>query len=88
MLWQVLQRLGVCGEMLAAVKSLYKDSELSVNIKGRVGPAVSSQTGVKQDCPLSTTLFGLFADGLHRYLQLYCPKMMNLRLQMALWSQI
>ena len=74
MLWQVLQLLGVCGQMLAAVKSLYKDGELSVNINSRVGPAVSSQTGVKQGCPLSPTLFGLFADGLHRYLQLYCPE--------------
>ena len=59
--------------MLAAVKSLYKDIELSVNINGRVGPTVSSQTGVRQGCPLSPTLSGLFADGLHRYLQLYCP---------------
>ena len=73
MLWQVLQRLGVCGEMLATVKSLHEDSELLVNINGRVGPAVSSQTGVRQDCPLSPTLSGLFADSLHWYLQLYCP---------------
>ena len=73
MLWQVLQRLGVCGGMLAAIKSVYKDSELMMNINGRVGPAVSSQTGVKQGCPLSPTLFEIFADGLHRYLKLYCP---------------
>ena len=74
MLWQVLQRLGVYGGMLAAIKSVYKDSELMMNINGRVGPAVSSKTGVKQGCPLSPTLFGLFADGLHRYQKLYCPR--------------
>ena len=73
MLWQVLQRLGVHDGMLAAIKSIYKDSELSMNINGRVGHAVASQNGVKQGCPLSPTLFGLFADGLHRYLKLYCP---------------
>ena len=73
MLWQVLLRLGIYGEMLAAIKSVYRDKELSVNINGRVGPAVSFQIIVKQGCPLSPTLFGLFADGLHRYLQLYCP---------------
>lgn len=39
MLWQVLQRLGIYGEMLAAIKSVYKDWELLVNINGRVGPA-------------------------------------------------
>ena len=33
-------------------------------------PALS-KTGVKQGCPLSPTLFGLFADGLHRFL-LHC----------------
>ena len=73
MLWQVLQRLGIHGGMLATIKSVYKDSELMMNINGRVGPAVTSQTGVKQGCPLNPTLFGLFADGLHRYLKLYCP---------------
>ena len=42
-----------------------------MNPNGRAGPAVSSQNGVKQGCPLSPKLFGLYADGLHRYLKLY-----------------
>ena len=58
---------------LSAIKSIYEDSELSMIISGRVGPAVSSQAGVKQGCPLSPMLFGLYADGLHQYLKLYCP---------------
>ena len=65
MLWQVVQPLGMHCGMLADIKSIFKDSELLININGRVGPVVSSQTGVKQGCPLSPTLFGLFDDGVH-----------------------
>jgi hypothetical protein len=68
LLWQVLQRLGVHGPMLAALQSLYKDSGLTININGRYGKTVHSHTGVKQGCPLSPTLFGLYIDGMHRFL--------------------
>ena len=68
LLWQVLQRLGVHGPMLAALQSLYHDSELTININGRVGKTVLSQTGVKQGCPLSPTLFGFYIDGMHHFL--------------------
>ena len=44
LLWQVLQRLGLHGPMLAAVQSLYKDSGLTININGRSGKTVLSQT--------------------------------------------
>ena len=59
--------------MLAAVKSLYATSSLAVKVGGRVGSPLPSQTGVKQGCPLSPTLFGLFLDGLHRYIAIHCP---------------
>ena len=73
LLWQVLERLGVHGSMLQAVKSLYDNSQLCVKVQGRTGQSVPSQTGLKQGCPLSPTLFGLFADGLHRSLAARCP---------------
>jgi hypothetical protein len=73
LLWQVLCRLGVHGQMLQAVKSLYESAFVGMNIGGRTGISVPSDTGVRQGCPLSPTLFGLFLDGLHRYLVYHCP---------------
>ena len=72
-LWQVLQRLGIHGDRLTAIQSLYSDSHVSININGRIGMPALSKTGVKQGCPLSPTLFGLFADGIHRFLLHCCP---------------
>ena len=69
LLWQSLQRLGLHGRMLAAIRGLYSTATLAVRIQGRQGQAYDSVTGVKQGCPLSPTLFGLLADGLHRSLQ-------------------
>ena len=73
LLWQVLSRLGLRGRMLSAIQSLYAASMLSITVSGRVGSPFPSCTGVKQGCPLSPTLFGLFLDGLHRYLAVHCP---------------
>lgn len=73
LLWQVLQRLGVHGRMLGALQSLYANSTVAMRVGGRTGLRVPSETGVRQGCPLSPTLFGLFLDGLHQYIALHCP---------------
>ena len=68
LLWNVLAKLGVHGRMLAAIKSLYQDCTFAINLSGRTGSSYNSLAGVKQGCPLSPTLFGLFLDGLQRFL--------------------
>ena len=68
LLWQALQRLGVHGVMLAANQAMYAISTVSVRADG-TGPILPSRTGMRQGCPLSPTLFGLLADGLHIFLQ-------------------
>ena len=64
-LWTALQRLGVHGQMLAAVQALYAHAQYAIHVGGRRGVSVESSCGVKQGCPLSPTLFGLLLDGLH-----------------------
>jgi len=54
-------------------QSLYATSSLAIKVGGRVGTPVPSLTGIKQGCPFSPTLFGLFLDGLHRYIAVHCP---------------
>ena len=59
LLWARLQKIGVHGEMLAAIQSLYSSGTISMKIGGTVGPPEVQQMGVRQGCPLSPTLFGL-----------------------------
>jgi hypothetical protein len=73
LLWQVLARLGVHGRMLDAIQSLYTNCDITLKVGNSIGDTLPSCTGVKQGCPLSPTLFGLFADGLHRHLLSVCP---------------
>ena len=73
LLWASLQRKGVRGKMLAAIQSLYSGGAMSLKICGRAGATGTAQVGVRQGCPLSPTLFGLFFDDLYSQLQSDCP---------------
>ena len=53
----------------AAISSHCCTAAITISIEGRRGPALHSDTGVKQGCPLSPMLFGLLVDGLYRSLQ-------------------
>lgn len=68
-LWQILHQLGIPPRLLDAICSMYESATVTAKIDGRTGTAIPSLTGVRQGCPLSPTLFGLLADGLHRHLQ-------------------
>ena len=73
LLWASLQRKGVHDKVLAAIQPLYSGGTMSMKICGRAGATGTAQVGVRQGCPLSPTLFGLFFDDLHSRLQSDCP---------------
>ena len=73
LLWEALQRRGLHGEILGAIKSLHTHADYAMQIQGRRGESIESTIGVKQGCPLSPTLFGLLMDGLHIDLRLQFP---------------
>ena len=74
MLWQRLHDVGVRGRMLHAIKGLY-DVGVDMHIKTPTGTLdpIHTAVGVKQGCPLSPTLFGLYIDGLQHHVASDCP---------------
>ena len=68
LLWERLCACSVSGRMLAAVQSLYSDAQVVVNISGCIGDSQMPVSGVKQGCPLSPALFGVFIDALEGWL--------------------
>ena len=68
-LWEHLSNIGIQGKMLEALKSYYANVRVCVDIPS-VGTSApfDSTMGVKQGCPMSPTLFGLYIDQLEHHL--------------------
>jgi hypothetical protein len=73
LLWERLRSCGVTGQMLAAIQALYSDAHIVINIDGCIGDSATVLSGVKQGCPLSPTLFGIFIDALEGWLSHRVP---------------
>ena len=69
LLWAALQRKGIHGKMLAGIQSLYDGGDIGMKISGSSGASGTARVGVRQGCPLSPTLFGIFFDSLDAQLQ-------------------
>ena len=61
-LWFKLERAGIDGWALRAVQALYSSVPFSVKTPAGFTPCFPSLMGVKQGCPLSPTLFGMYLD--------------------------
>ncbi len=84
LLWGRLRQIGVSPRMLAAVQSLYATGTLAMNIDGTAGQPAVQHMGVRQGCPLSPTLFGIFFDGLHDFLLAWAPAV-GMQLRSGRW---
>lgn len=62
LLWAALCRAGVGGTMLRAIQAMYADVPVCVRTAEGLSGCFQSVLGVKQGCPLSPLLFGIFLD--------------------------
>jgi hypothetical protein len=69
LLWQVLEGLGINGRILECLRSMYRQDQACLHHPEEgLTPTFLYRIGVKQGCPLSSLLFGLFIDGLEKQL--------------------
>ncbi len=64
----MLENVGIRGPILDCIKSLYSHDSAAVRNQEGISDSFDCLMGVKQGCPLSATLFGLFVDGLEQHL--------------------
>lgn len=67
-LWAALRRSGVGGAMLRAIQAMYANVSVCVKTADGLSGCFQSVLGVKQGCPLSPLLFGIFMDDLETQL--------------------
>ncbi len=69
LLWQVLAKMGIVGRFIQCLQSMYnQDSVRVMHPTEGLSARFSCGIGVKQGCPLSPLLFGLYLDRLEKHL--------------------
>ncbi len=69
LLWQVLEGFDISGRVLECLRSMYhQDQACLYHPEEGLTPTFLCRIGMKQGCPLSPLLFGLFTDGLEKRL--------------------
>ena len=68
-LWDVLCKMGVQGLILGCIKAMCACGSAAVKTKEGISAILRCYVGVKQGCPLSPDLFGIFTDELEDILK-------------------
>ena len=71
--WKLEHQLGVAAHTLATLRDLYRSTTCTVKVDGSCSMPFEVGCGLRQGCPLSTTLFNLFIWDLHQRLCSACP---------------
>ncbi len=71
--WKLEHQLGVAAHTLQTLRSLYCGTTCTVKVDGCCSLPLSVACGLRQGCPLSTTLFNLFIWDLPQRLREACP---------------
>ena len=61
-LWECLQRYGVSGHLLRAIKAMHQASVACVRVDGVMSDWIEVKQGVRQGCPMLPWLFNIFLD--------------------------
>ena len=76
LMFEKLQKqVGLSDHSLATLRGLYDGTQCIVKCEGGLSEPFEVRCGVRQGCPLSTTLFNLFIHDLHTYLGEHCAGM-------------
>jgi hypothetical protein len=70
-LWHIMEKLGVPIHLRETVHRLYEEVKVKIRTSAGISESFRSDIGVKQGCPLSPTLFGLYIDKLEEWLNLH-----------------
>jgi hypothetical protein len=65
-----MEELGVSIHLRATVHRLYEEVKVKIKMSADIYESFRSDIGVKQGCPLSPTLLGLYIDKLEEWLNL------------------
>ena len=71
-MWEILEERGLSGDTLAALKSMYEKDKACVLTQEGLSDLFRCTIGVKQGCPASPLLFGLYIDQLEQLLMEAC----------------
>ncbi|KAH9310082.1 hypothetical protein KI387_037993, partial [Taxus chinensis] len=67
-MWDIMEELGISDKYRAAVHKLYEQVRAKIKTNDGLSECFGSDIRVKQGCPLSPTLFGLYIDKLEEWI--------------------
>ena len=59
-LWKKLEKIGICGVFLNALKAMYRGDSVQCVVNGKTSRSVFLRRGLRQGCSLSPMLFALY----------------------------